>query len=371
MPEVRTVLDRHLDPHQEPSRAIRTVYGQWFPWLHFLDPNWTKESIPKIFPGDEAFKDLHDAAWKAYVVYCAPSDEVFELLRAEYGKAIDLIGAFPELKPERRPNDKRLAEHLVTLYLRGSLDLDDRNGLLARFYAKADLKLRKSVVTTIGISLQNASGPVAPEIVERLQKLWLRRLVTAHAGGLVPSHADEIKDFGWWFGSKKLPDLWGIDQVFEVLRIAGSIEPDHLVVERLSELAVSMPAKAVECLAMIIEGDKNGWGVPIWRDHAKTLLAAAIHSDEQTARARAVNLIHDLGRRGYPEFRDLLPMLRVTALPSKGIRPLRRAKCSPLATILYLVAQKKSRCRVENRLLVDKTRLPMKIMIVILCIIRW
>jgi hypothetical protein len=195
----------------------------------------------------------------------------------------------------------------VSLYLRGSLDLDDRNGLLARFYARADVKLRRLVITTIGISLQNASGPVAPKIIERLQKLWLGRLGAVHAAGLLPSQTEEIKDFGWWFGSKKLPDLWSIEQVFEVLRIAGSIEPDHLVVERLAELAVSMPAKAVECLAMIIGGDKDGWGVPSWRDHARALLAAAIHSDEQTARTRAVDLIHDLGRRGYPEFRDLLP----------------------------------------------------------------
>src|SRR6202008_1041111 len=113
------------------------------------------------------------------------------------------------------------------------------DGLLSRFYAKADLKLRKSVVTSIGISLQNASGPVAPEIVERLQKLWLRRLDTVRAAGLDPSQAEEVKDFGWWFGSKKLPDLWSVEQVLEVLRIAGSIKPDHLVVERLAELAVS------------------------------------------------------------------------------------------------------------------------------------
>jgi hypothetical protein len=187
------------------------------------------------------------------------------------------------------------------------LDLDDQNGLLARFYARANLKLRKSVITTIGISLHNASGSVAPEIVQRLQKLWLNRFDTVRASGLVPSQTEEIKDFGWWFGSKKLPDLWGIDQVFEVLRVVGSIEPDHLVVERLADLAVSMPAKAVKCLAMIIEGDNDGWGVLSWRDHARALIGAAIHSDDQAARTTAVELIHHLGRRGYPEFRDLLP----------------------------------------------------------------
>jgi hypothetical protein len=46
-----------------------------------------------------------------------------------------------------------------------------------------------------------------------------------------------------------------------LLKIIGSIEPDHLVVERLAELAVAMPIKAAECLAKILERDKAGWGI--------------------------------------------------------------------------------------------------------------
>jgi hypothetical protein len=48
MPEVRTVLDRHLDPGFDPSLAIRAVYGQWFPWLHLLDRQWATENAPRI-----------------------------------------------------------------------------------------------------------------------------------------------------------------------------------------------------------------------------------------------------------------------------------------------------------------------------------
>jgi hypothetical protein len=41
------------------------------------------------------------------------------------------------------------------------------------------------------------------------------------------------------------------------------------VVERLAELPVAMPTKAAECLAKILEGDKDGLGVLSWRDHAR------------------------------------------------------------------------------------------------------
>ena len=33
IPELREVLDQHLDPGCDPSIAVRSIYGQWFPWL--------------------------------------------------------------------------------------------------------------------------------------------------------------------------------------------------------------------------------------------------------------------------------------------------------------------------------------------------
>ena len=37
----------------------------------------------------------------------------------------------------------------------------------------------------------------------------------------------------------------------------------------LAKLPVAMPTKAAECLAKILEGDKDGLGVLSWRDHAR------------------------------------------------------------------------------------------------------
>jgi hypothetical protein len=76
----------------------------------------------------------------------------------------------------------------------------------------------------------------------------------------------------------------------------------------LAELAVAMPTKAAGCLAKILEGDKDGLDVLSWRNHARALFAAGIHSGDQAARTRSVELIQDLGQRGYAEFRDLLPI---------------------------------------------------------------
>jgi hypothetical protein len=306
MPEVQAVLDKHLDPQVDSSAAIRSVYGQWFPWLVMLDPNWARANTSRIFPPDEPAKDLRDAAWRTYIVYSTPSDEAFEILEEQYRQAIDRIEIPADPEAGRNAPDSRLAQHLMIQYWRGKLAEDDPNGLLVHFYAKADPKLRYWALEFVGTSLRNTQGPVASEILQRLQKLWATRLQVVRAAGPSSPQKEELTAFGWWFASRKFPDSWSLEQVLEVLRLSGSIEPDHLVVEQLAELAASEPAKAVECLALIVEGDKNGWGVLSWLDHARNLLAKAIQSVDQSARSRAIDLVHLLGARGYSQFRDLV-----------------------------------------------------------------
>jgi hypothetical protein len=119
-------------------------------------------------------------------------------------------------------------------------------------------------------------------------------------------NAAELIPFGWWFASAKFEDTWTMAQLKEVLKLAGKAELDDMVVERLAELAYRMPLPAVECLSLIIEGDKDGWGILGWRDHARTILVTTLQSVDHEARAAAVDLVHRLGARGHLEFRDLL-----------------------------------------------------------------
>jgi hypothetical protein len=306
MSEVRAVLDKHLDPNIDSSAAIRSVYGQWFPWLVFLDPNWAGARAPRIFPSELEFEALRDAAWDTYITYCTPSDEAFEILQEQYRRAIDRIEPPADPAASRNAPDSCLAQHLMNLYWRGKLAEDDPNGLIARFYQKADPKLRHWALEFIGRSLHNTKEPVDSEVIQRLQRLWARRLQALRPAESSALEKEELKAFSWWFASSKFPDAWSIEQLDEVLRLCGSVEPDHLVVERLAELAASFPAKAVECLALIVGGDKSGWGVHAWLEPARKLLAQVINSVDQPARVRAIALVHHLGERGYSQFRDLL-----------------------------------------------------------------
>ena len=48
------ILDSHLDQQREPSRAVRWVYGRYFPWLVTLDHSWSAEHAAIIFPTSPA-----------------------------------------------------------------------------------------------------------------------------------------------------------------------------------------------------------------------------------------------------------------------------------------------------------------------------
>jgi hypothetical protein len=263
-------------------------------------------SVPKIFSSNEETDSLGDAAWKTYIVYCTPSDEAFEILQEQYRRAIDRIETPAVSNSSRSAPDSRLAQHLMSLYWRGKLAADDPNGLLFSFYQKADPKLRYWALDFIGSSLRNTQGTVDSEVLQRLQTLWARRLQALST--LDPSSPEEkeLTAFGWWFASRKFSDSRSLEQLLEVLKFCASVEPEHLVVERLAELAASYPGKAVECLELIVDGDKT-WGIFGWIDHARRLLAQAINSDDQSARTRAIDLVNRLGALGHLQFRDLLP----------------------------------------------------------------
>jgi hypothetical protein len=82
--------------------------------------------------------------------------------------------------------------------------------------------------------------------------------------------------------------------------------PDFVVMERLAELAEDMTQEVLECVRMMIEGDKQGWDIPGWEKELRHILGVAIKGPIPEARKTATAIINRLGERGYPNFRGLL-----------------------------------------------------------------
>lgn len=304
IPELRNALERHLDASVDPSLAVRAVYGQWFPWLVLLDKAWARNNVTRIFPIDDSQAMYRDAAWETYIHFCAPYDEVFEVLRDQYAAAVQRLGARSGERRRLADPDQHLAEHLMTLYWRGKLDMDGPEGLMTRFWNGASEDIRGHALGFIGRSLYNWHDIVPAETLERLRIFWEGRLAVAKE--MPESDFAEMAAFGWWFVSGKFEEAWAIKQLAEALKIARRTEHENVVVERLAGLSQRMPLEAVQCLEAIAKGDKAGWGIYGWRQHATNILSAALAEPNPETRTAAESLVHYLGGRGYFQFGELL-----------------------------------------------------------------
>jgi hypothetical protein len=304
MPEVRDILEAHLDPSRDPSPAIRSVYGQWFPWLVLLDRTWATSVIERIFK-DNVRADLSDAAWNTYITFCPPYDEVFDLLRNLYRQAIMRLNPNSR-EPRQSGTDERLAEHLMVFYWRGKIKMDGLDDVLTLFFERADDQLRGHALDSIGRGLYNTEGQMEKAIVDRLKALWLRRLTAARAATETDSYLSEIASFGWWFASGKFEDDWSIEQLRNALELVGKIEPDHLVIKRLATLSHTMPTPVLRCLDLMVAGAREGWRMHAWSDEMRVILSSALKSGDEEARRLATDLINRLSAQGNLEFRSLL-----------------------------------------------------------------
>jgi len=304
LPEVKCVLESRLDPSKERTLAIRFVYGQQFELLIWLDEEWSRANMVRIFPMEQESRDLLNAAWEAHLFFRWPSMLGFKLLEPCYQLAVDRLGQLKHEWKSLDDPDKRLACHLMLLYGRGEITAEHK--LIRGFYSKAPDVVCVEAMSFVGRSLEE-QGQDLSEVFPRFVKLWEWRFAEIGQTGDVAKHREELAAFGSWFASAKFDDTWAMNRLLDVLRVAKKAEPDYFVMKRLVEVAPQMPEQTVECLRFLVEGVKDSWQVHGWRDEMKTILGVAIQGSNPVARDKAIELVHRLGAMGHFEYRDLLP----------------------------------------------------------------
>jgi hypothetical protein len=307
MPEVREVLEAHLDVQREPSLAIRAVYGQWLPWLVALDSEWTRGNLARILPVEAGLHDWRDAAWDTYILGPA-YDNLLEILGEEYRRAVTRIGATRQARHRLADPDQRLADHLMLFYGRGKIGLDD-NGLLHLFYSRASDSLRAHALSSVGRGLRQAREELPAALIDRLTALWEARLRAAQAARTPETFREELAAFGWWFASGKFGAAWCLDQLDSVLKLIRKLEPPYLVyivIQTLAALVSPLPGQALACLRLLVEGNPNDINLVGLGPELRTILTAGLDSQNADTVASAKSLVNYLAACGRSEFLQLL-----------------------------------------------------------------
>lgn len=306
MAEVREVLEAHLDLSCEPTRTIRSVYGDHLTWLARLDWNWLEANLGRILPMADVDYPYFSAAWRSFVVFNWPNTRLFRAMTGCYRKAIEHLGKdiFPR-HSVKSPEDA-LAEHLMAYYWQGVLQFGGADPLLDDFFGLASEAVRGHAMWYVGISVAGWKDEAPAEVYGKLQDLFGRRLEAARNAASPEAFSAELSNFGYWFTSEKFEERWSLETLLGALQLSKKTAAETDVVKRLTELCLRYPVECVSCLRLMIEGDKEGWILIGVEADARTLLKRALESNNPEGSASARRLIEWLIAKGQFGFRDLL-----------------------------------------------------------------
>lgn len=297
-PRLRELLERRLDPDVEPTDTVRAVYGQWFPYLVAADGEWSTENVNMIFPLAGDRQRLGLVAWDGYLQHNGVFDSAIERLHPQYAAAVERLARGEAVDDDLRD---QLIGHLIYLYVTDKTALD--GDLFGPFFADTPVEVRGKLIESIGIDLMNAET-LPEERLERLRRLWEARLAAAiGAGG---DALRELRGFAWWFASGMFSDEWSLTQLAELLEAGGTVDFDHVVIERLAVLRVAQLAGVIRALAALIDVTDEPWFVLGSRDEIRDTLRAGLDADEEAVREKARAATNRLVARGHPEFGELL-----------------------------------------------------------------
>ena len=243
---------------------------------------------------------LGTAAWNAYLRLNRAYRDPFELLASRYREAVEHLGEEVSEDPFLGSPDTALVHHLMGLYLMGPIEFGDEAGLLDRFYEIASVALRGEAINTIGQGLDEEVS-LGGELVDRLRALFEQRRAAVQRG----SDPSELQGFAWWFRSPVFDPAWAFPELRAVVEAGGSVEPDHVVAERLAMLAPEYALDAISSLALLIDSNTREWFAVGSRDEIRTIVGSALGAGGE-AESQARDVINRLVARGYTEFQDLL-----------------------------------------------------------------
>jgi hypothetical protein len=297
IPEVAALLERRLDVDIEPSRAVRSVYGQWFAQFVRIDAEWARRLVPLVFPDDPAQTDLFASAWDAYVLYNRPYTDVFRVLSGVYAQAVAQLDARIERDWFAGDPRKRLGDHVLTFRIRGELPEDE--DLFVSYWQKAPAPLRKEVLTSAGWSLAKTEALEA-DVLSRLQSVWA--WILEHES---QAESAALAGFGAWLETRAVQPGWLLDQALAVLQRGIYLEPDFKVYEAAAAFAPDYPEHVVRLIELMVRNDPEDWSLHGSVDEVREALSAVLARGDEDARRRAAALVDVLVGRGVGAFREL------------------------------------------------------------------
>jgi hypothetical protein len=306
MPEVKKLLEDHLDPAIDPSLAIRSIYGAHLHRLFWMDPEWAASLVPRIFPDQPGEEALDHEAWNTFLLYGyhGPSGALFDALRPRYERAIRELPENPDQPLSRYSPTAQLGHNLINLYAVGIIGI---TGLLEQFFATAGDDLRAETIDAIGSSLQDTTEATEPAILQRFRELWEYRITTIADNKTTDSAPRELLAFASWFASGQWPEDWAADQLLRVYKLTDQAPANHWVFQRLPTTAATEPLRAMRILHAMSIHSTDTMEFLAYSSEVKQVVNTVLEQGDAQAKRLAAETVSRLVAKGCRQFLDLIP----------------------------------------------------------------
>jgi len=304
MPEVREMLEWQIKPENRSFEAL-AVIGANIGIFYWIDKRWLAENAGKLFylEGIEQSPQISQgwAAWNAFLIWVIPHIELFkEQFEYAVGQAVEV-----DINKDSQEHPmNHLGEHLMTIYGRGQIQLDDDHGLLRRFLAESKPDIRTHAITFVGNNVEGEEK-IPEQVAHRFKELW--KVYWEGPGKMDAKEKPDAYLFGTWFSSGQFPEQWALNQFEEFVNVNPKPEPSRDIMEQLAKICHTDILKAVRILDKLVHGDQDGWRMYVWKDYVKQILEIAMQVGGDV-RIQAEQVINYLGRRGYTQFGELLEL---------------------------------------------------------------
>ncbi len=290
--EAKKILNDHLDCNIEPTLTIHSVYGYYFPLLHFYDYKWAKENISKIFPKDDLGKRY--SAWETYLSNNIYYD-IFKLLEDRYEWAIDELSSVPERRYWIDPVTK-LINHLMIIYFNHSED-----SICRKFFSKATDNQKGMAVSFIGrYYIYNKKSEVEEiQDIDRFKEFWEWRLIGSNS-------IDELKEFGWWIKKDIFDNEWLLKRLHEtLLKTKSIISAEIEVIEELLKFVDEYPLQTSEVLYFMIKSKNPEMHYMILEGTVKKLITKLNSCKIEEVKKTTEKTVDYLISLGFEDFKDI------------------------------------------------------------------
>ncbi len=298
-PAMQELLDRHLDSTQDPSLAIRSVYGWRVPNFSYLNGAWLEENKHKIF--DKNSPEYLWAAWEGYLANNVIK-EVFTILKEQYKDFVPYLGTAEKKGYRAADVDQRFAQHAAIVYT----NEPEHDDFTEHFFRNAPAQQRSEAINFIGrvILRQLESFEDKESVKERLGRLWDARIA-------LPKEridAEEIREFGWWFKVSPFPKKETLERTIKTLQlIDGVIDVPYEIAEELKSYAMEFPVETTTTLDLIARAERDTYEHLYKKEEYREVIKMVKATENAEAIKITNDLIHYLGSIGLiEEFRDLL-----------------------------------------------------------------